>query len=599
MRLRRLDALDRFLTQTATRYIPPLVLIAVALAGGQTPLYLLRRIHYNPVFTGRELAATFCAASLILFLSGSAIATGLILALLIATNLLKFYYLREGLIPSDFVNWQEAFFSGGIVIQAVMVAAFVTALATLWHFSNRRHLAVRVAGVTVWALVAATAYARPAEIRTALLFDEYVQFWRPTSEFQRRGFFVAFATAAVDRRQRSLELEHFALLDAFPQWDIRAAPLGLPGHRPDIHVVLLESFIEPHDFTKLRYDREPGPAGMTPLLAQRAAAGYSPVFGGKSAKAEFEVLCGVPDFDLLGNVTFNQMGSSHADCLPNLLRRAGYRTIVTTPTPGDFFSIKRAYRAVGFDERLLAESFVFDETDGPYLANGSALRQSTDLVRQRIAAAPERPLFSYVVLGGGHFPFERNEVRRPDRIRIAPTDAVLTKVVNMSHYTLLALERYLLDIQRLERDSIVVLFADHLPPVSDELLLKGGYRGFDPARPVTGRRTFLLVLRNGTPVPVGNIALFELPGVLVRMVSGTCQIEGCAPSDPLLLRLPGVYQRSAPADDLCPSGVDVTTCHGATARVNEMRGIYQHLVRQSTLPEAPTGRAARAVAGRG
>ena len=83
------------------------------------------------------------------------------------------------------------------------------------------------------------------------------------------------------------------------------------------------------------------------------------------------------------------------------------------------------------------------------------------------------------------------------------------------------------------------------------------------------------------------------------MVSGTCQIEDCAPSDPLLLRLPDVYQRSAPADDLCPSGVDVRTCHAATAKVNEMRGIYQHLVRQSTLPEAPTGHAARAVAGRG
>ena len=55
----------------------------------------------------------------------------------------------------------------------------------------------------------------------------------------------------------------------------------------------------------------------------------------------------MPDFDLVGTVTFNQMGSSPVDCLPNLLRRAGYRTLVTTPMPGSFFNIKQAYQATG------------------------------------------------------------------------------------------------------------------------------------------------------------------------------------------------------------------------------------------------------------
>jgi len=582
--LRPLKSWDETLTRTPPRYLLALLVIAAGIALLQVPVYVFHRIYYNPLVTVPELVATACAGSVLLFLSGSAIASLVILQILLAANYLKFFFLREGLIPSDFVNLHEAFVGGGLRIQIVMVVGFATAVLALGLLSNRRHWKTRVAGLAVWAALAAVAYDRPREVKSELLFDQYKQFWLVSSQFQQHGFFVSFATAAVDLRWLSLDMERFPLLETFPPGDIRTLRLEPVRHRPDIHVVLLESFIEPHDFTALRFDREPTPPGIADLIARRNAASYSPVVGGKTAKAEFEVLCGVPDFDLLGTVTFNQMGSSPVDCLPNLLRRAGYRTLVTTPMPGSFFNIKQAYQALGFEERLLRESFTFDDRDGPYLTNGSALRQSLEFVRRRIAATPERPLFNYVVLVGGHFPFERNEARRPDRIGVVPAEPMLRKIVNMSHYTLVALAEYLGAIGELGRDSIVVLFDDHLPPVSDAILLTGGYRGFDPGRPVTERRTFLLVLRNGKPVPLGNIAQYELPDVLLRMISGRCEAESCAPETAMLLRPPGAYARAAPAEELCRGDAPTPACRAAIAKVDGMRRVYQHLLRQSHLP---------------
>ena len=205
----------------------------------------------------------------------------------------------------------------------------------------------------------------------------------------------------------------------------------------------MESFINPADLTRTSYQPSPVPPRMADAIAHSLSASYSPVVGGKTAKAEFEVLCGVPDFDLLGTVTFNQMGDSPIDCLPRLLGHAGYRTLASTPLPGSFFNIKHAYKSIGFDERLLKESFAFDDMDGSYLTNSSTLRQNVDVVKQRIAAAPEQPLLNYLVLLGGHFPFERDEKRRPSSIEVTPANAVVSKLVNMSHYTLLALQDYL------------------------------------------------------------------------------------------------------------------------------------------------------------
>ena len=587
--LQRLRSVDRKLTRTPGHYILAALAIAAITAVLEVPVYVADRIYYNPLTTGSEFVATLCVASIFIFLTGSFVASLLIVQGLVVSNYLKFFFLREGLIPSDFANVQEAMVGAGPVFATASIVAVAAIVGVAALFFSFTHVKTRALGLAAWAAVFGGAYLFPREVRAALQFDDYERFWQVSSEFQTKGFFRSFASAAVDLRRLSLDMEAFPLLASLPAGDLRTLGVERIARKPDIHIVLLESFINPEDFTAVTYNVRPVPQAIGSLIATGESRSYSPVIGGKTAKAEFEVLCGVPDFDLLGTVTFNQMGTGPVDCLPRLLARAGYHTMASTPLPGSFFNIKQAYKAVGFHERLLKESFAFDDKDGSYLNNASALRQNMAVLQKRLAAAPERPLFNYVVLLGGHFPFARDEARRPTRIQPSLDLPVLRDMVNMNYYTLIALEDYLEGLERLGRDSTVVLFGDHIPPVPDKVLESAGYRGFDPARPVTARRTFLLVLRNGKPVPLGNVAQFEIPHAVVQGLLGKCGEGVCAPADPILLRQPGVYSRAEPGEELCKDREDGATCATSARKLEAMRDVYQHLVKQSYLPEIEAG----------
>ena len=76
----------------------------------------------------------------------------------------------------------------------------------------------------------------------------------------------------------------------------------------------------------------------------------------------------------------------------------------------------------------------------------------------------------------------------------------------------------------------------------------------------------------------------ELPDVLLRMISGRCEAESCAPETAMLLRPPGAYARAAPAEELCRGDAPTPACRAAIAKVDGMRRVYQHLLRQSHLP---------------
>src|SRR5690606_8117268 len=141
------------------------------------------------------------------------------------------------------------------------------------------------------------------------------------------------------------------LLTREPPFDLRGAVLSPAPY--DLHVVLLESFMDPEDMTGLRLVPVAGaPAHRRPPRGEPSYA-WSPTMGGKTARAEFEVLCGVPDFEMLGSITFNQLGGGAVGCLPTLLSRLGYRTIASQALPASFFNIGEAYRSMGFAEQRL------------------------------------------------------------------------------------------------------------------------------------------------------------------------------------------------------------------------------------------------------
>ena len=82
----------------------------------------------------------------------------------------------------------------------------------------------------------------------------------------------------------------------------------------------------------------------------------SPVYGGNTAQAEFELLTGIKAFAKINTIEFNVLGGNQIDSFVYQFKKNGYKTIATIATDSKFFNSKLAYQSIGFDEvRFLEE----------------------------------------------------------------------------------------------------------------------------------------------------------------------------------------------------------------------------------------------------
>src|SRR5262245_31660448 len=103
-------------------------------------------------------------------------------------------------------------------------------------------------------------------------------------------------------------------------------PLVPLGHRRNLHIILEESFWDPTVLPAAGYTGDPIDPRFRALWGQsNLTRGLSPAFGGQTANAEFEVLCGFP-VNLIA-VKFEYGLLRDVPCLPRILSELGYRTV--------------------------------------------------------------------------------------------------------------------------------------------------------------------------------------------------------------------------------------------------------------------------------
>jgi hypothetical protein len=101
------------------------------------------------------------------------------------------------------------------------------------------------------------------------------------------------------------------------------------GNRRNVHVVVLESFVDPTLFSAVSFSKNPRHPDFAKLVGNGLGFSISPVFGGQTAEAEFEVLCGVPAMQKLSDIEFNHFTGESAGCMPGILAQACYSTMVS------------------------------------------------------------------------------------------------------------------------------------------------------------------------------------------------------------------------------------------------------------------------------
>lgn len=248
--------------------------------------------------------------------------------------------------------------------------------------------------------------------------------------------------------------------------------LAEKGNHHNVHIILLESFFNPKSFSRIHYNGAPYHSEFTTLIKQQESVVISPVFGGFTAQAEFEVLCGVPALQKYNSVEFNGFTGAKTFCLPSLLQ--DYRGVASNSYKPNFFNTPNADKGMGFKEIYFPQQYASNSNtylslvdDEKFMFDGDLFTQNLQFVKHHITTEARKPLFNYVLGVYGHMPFTINETRHPRLLKAQLHNKILNdeyqRAVNQIVYRTQALAYYLTALIKLDPHSLIIVMGDHVP----------------------------------------------------------------------------------------------------------------------------------------
>lgn len=294
-----------------------------------------------------------------------------------------------------------------------------------------------------------------------------------------------------------------------------------PGHRRNVHMLLLESFWNPDVLTAARLSDSPMDPRFLALWRQTGfTQALSPAFGGQTANAEFEILCGFPVDQHAANFEYGI--KNEAPCLPGLLRAQGYRSIASHPNEASFWNRANVYRRIGFETFWSAEALEFAAEEKRNFMTDLHLFQQ---VRDRLAATADgRPVFNFLLTIEGHWDYATHASRQSG-IRSSSSIADVGRFANVMHFKSRDLMEIIGTLQRDDPDALIVAFGDHLPLLgrgfeayAESGLLPATYDQFTKKDFDFSARTPLVVIdgRRG-PLDLGILPMYRVPRLIARL----------------------------------------------------------------------------------
>ena len=308
----------------------------------------------------------------------------------------------------------------------------------------------------------------------------------------------------------------------------------------NVHLIVLESFLDPRLFRKLDFSTSPVHPEFEALFGEQLGLSLSPVFGGATAQAEFEVLCGVPALEQLSSVEFNVFNGSAALCLPGKLAKLGYHSSASNAYKPNFFNAIAGYQGAGFSishfpKEFLAAGDTYLMAGHPgveeYLYDQELFEQNLAYVKKHLREQPEKPLFNYLMTIYGHTPHILDPQNRPERIELYSDypDDHLSRAANQFYYRTEAIAKYVKTLTSLDPESLIILISDHVPP------LRNGPNTYEALAYMNGARDAyyhnrLAIIDRGQPKVWPLIHHYEIPALVLDSLSRGvyCQTQDCS-----------------------------------------------------------------------
>ena len=421
----------------------------------------------------------------------------------------QFYnYLIRMPLPSDFQNIASIFeFEIEMALATIFMFLLIpmSLLVLIYNASKQLNTNEFYQSVTVRLLLITTAFF----VLTSNSFIHYHKQifnyspWSQEDTIRENGKFSSYIYYANAQNSNYLRLNQFKNNEKLTDIHQTLFPHSIK-HNKNVHVIALESFFDPRLLENIKFSQPILAAELSQYLnnQQDFSLVTSPIYGGGTAQAEFELLTGVKALAKVNQIEFNVMQGNATNSFVNHLKSNNYQTFATIAASSSFFNSKQAYQSLGFSNVTFME-----EQEGFTRRNGEEPIFDGDLLEynlQKLTAilkTTNKPIFNYVLGMYGHMPFARDLIKRPDISVVEHSDEKVKRISNQFYYRTKALAQYIKALIQLDPNSIIFITGDHLPSI----LNKNTQYSLD------NKTNISLFIENGKTVDVSGKHFYEMP----------------------------------------------------------------------------------------
>lgn len=258
---------------------------------------------------------------------------------------------------------------------------------------------------------------------------------------------------------------------------------------PNVILILSESFFDVTELPGVTYSQDPIPQFHALQGEGLSGRFYTRTLGYGTCNIELEVLTGVNTHLLNGEELYamdpRRLGRIPA--VPQLLRRAGYRTAMLHMYLDGIYDREPLMEAVGFDERYFSDDFtaidpraaqardydayMAQHTSGGYLSDGYMTQLITGLYQRK---TEDKPLFTFAISMENHTPHnaEKYSVEERTVSFSAPLTQEANEVLAVASQGCANASRALGELcdyfRSYDEPTVILFFGDHRPGLGVE-----------------------------------------------------------------------------------------------------------------------------------
>ena len=207
-------------------------------------------IFFNP-FDLQILAIDFLLISLIILFTRSFLVAAFLFYSWVLAPFISYYFLRRGILYSDFLNFAELFYFLGTPLTVALsfiliIVFFLSIYNNLKNFSN-----ILLSLQTTCLILIFSFFNLPNFALNAIYKDHQTHVFNTSANFRFMGVNNAFLYSILDTRSFEQDLIKQGLVNKYR--DFRAFN-GELTNKKNIHTIILESYLDLQGFDSLEFD---------------------------------------------------------------------------------------------------------------------------------------------------------------------------------------------------------------------------------------------------------------------------------------------------------------------------------------------------------